>query len=351
MDKVMVFENKVYQQVLLETAQNCPLREFAGKKILLTGSTGLVGSFFVDLVYFFNLHNEKKIRLTGVNRDAERARIRFPHIDGNNIALVGSAVEKFSPCGDDKFDFIVHAASPADPLSYARNPIGTITANVLGTMNLLELSRKHGAKFLFVSTREVYGCIENSVRYKEHEFGLIDFNSVRSQYPESKRVSEILCRAYTDEYGVDAKIARLGYVYGPTQTEGDSRAVAQFLRNAARGEDIVLKSAGLQKRSWTFVADCVSGLIYVLLRGNETVYNIADENSEISIAGLAELIARESGTKVIRAQQSPEERKGSSDNNDALLDAAKLRSLGWKACVGIEEGIKRTIEIMRGLWG
>ncbi len=345
----MIYENKVYQQILSETAQNCFLYEFAGKRILLTGSTGLIGSFFVDLICFFNLHNEKKILLTGVNRNAERARIRFPHTDSNNIALVGSAVEKFSPCDDEKFDFIVHAASPADPLSYAKNPVGTITTNVLGTMNLLELSRKHGAKFLFVSTREVYGYIENSLRYKENEFGLIDFNGIRSQYPESKRVSEILCRAYTDEYGVDAKIARLGYVYGPTQTEGDSRAVAQFLRNAARGEDIVLKSAGLQNRSWTFVADCVSGLIYILLRGNETVYNIADENSEISIATLAELIARVSGRKVIHAEQSPEERKGSSDNNDALLDASKLRGLGWRCLFDLKTGIENTVKIYKSL--
>lgn len=342
----MFHESKVYRQILSATAENCLLLEFADKKILLTGSTGLIGSFFVDLVWLFNLHNEKKIQLTGVNRNVEKARIRFPYISDKNIAFVGSAVEKFSPCGDEKFDFIIHAASPADPLSFAKNPVETITANVLGTINLLELSRKHGSKFLFVSTREVYGQIVNSVRYKEDEFGLIDFNNVRSQYPESKRVAEILCRAYADECGVDAKIARLGYVYGPTQTEGDSRASAQFLRNAARGEDIVLKSAGLQKRSWTFVADCVSALIYMLLRGNEMVYNVADENSEVSVAKFAELVARTSGTKVVRSQQSAEERKGSSDDNNALLDATKLKGLGWKALFDLETGVEDTMKIL-----
>lgn len=349
MDKVMFYENKIYQQILLKTAENCPLREFADKKILLTGSTGLIGSFFVDLVYFFNLHNEKKIQLTGVNRNVEKTRIRFPYLTDKNIAFVGSGVEKFSPCDDGKFGFIIHAASPADPLSYVKNPVGTITTNVLGAINLLELSRKHGAKFLFVSTREVYGYIENSVRYKENEFGLIDFNNIRSQYPESKRVSEILCRAYADEYGVEAKIARLGYVYGPTQTEGDSRAAAQFFRNAARGEDIVLKSAGLQKRSWTFVADCVSALVYILLRGNEMVYNVADENFEVSVVEFAELVARVSGTKVVKSQQSAEERKGSSDDNNALLDATKLKRLGWKALFNLKTGIENTVKIYKAL--
>lgn len=345
----MFHESEIYRQILSATAESCPLREFVDKKILLTGSTGLIGSFFVDLVWFFNLHNEKKIQLTGVNRNVEKARVRFPYIIDKNIAFVGTAVEKFSPCGDGKFDFIIHAASPADPLSFAVNPVGTITTNVLGAINLLELSRKHGAKFLFVSTREVYGYIENSLRYKEDEFGLIDFNNIRSQYPESKRVSEILCRAYADEYGVEAKIARLGYVYGPTQTEGDSRAAAQFLRNAARGEDIVLKSAGLQKRSWTFVSDCVSALIYVLLSGNEMVYNIADEDSEVSVAEFAELVARVSGTKVVHTQQSAEERKGSSDNNNALLDSTKLKRLGWKAFFDLKTGIENTVKIYKAL--
>ena len=161
---MMFNESKVYQQILLKTAENCPIREFADKRILLTGSTGLIGSFFVDFVYFFNLHNEKKVQLTGVNRNIEKARVRFPYINDKNIAFVGSAVEKFSPCNDGKFDFIIHAASPADPLGFAENPVGTITANVLGTTNLLELSRKRGAKFLFISTREGYVCIENSVQ-------------------------------------------------------------------------------------------------------------------------------------------------------------------------------------------
>ena len=179
-----------------------------------------------------------------------------------------------------KFDYIIHGASNADPISYAKYPVETITTNVIGANNVLEYGKKHqNCKITFLSTFEVYGQTTHD-EYKELDFGLVDFNVFRSCYPESKRVMEILSRCYVDEYGVNVNVARLSSVYGPTMSPNDSKAHAQFLRNALGNEDIVMKSKGLAKRTYTYVFDASTAILMILFRGKTgECYNVSNENS------------------------------------------------------------------------
>lgn len=338
------FFNKYYQANLKQSIETSPINELSGKKVLLTGSTGLIGSYLVDLIFYFNMTTKTKITLTCINRNNLNVKERFSYIDNNEIDFKSCGIEEYIPA--QKYDYIIHAASLADPINYARFPVETITANVLGTISLLNLAKQSDSEFLFVSSREVYGYIKDSSHYREIDYGLIDFNNLRASYPESKRICELLCRSYGDEYNIKTKVVRLGYVYGPTQTKTDSRAVAQFLRNSVNGEDIVLKSLGTQKRSYTYVSDCVRGILYVLMHGKKSVYNIADEKSEITVAELASLIANVVGKKVISARQNEEEKKGSSDMHDALLSCSELHELGWKCLYDLSTGIRETIKVM-----
>ena len=153
----------------------------------------------------------------------------------------------------------------------------------------------------------------------------------RSCYPSSKRAAETLCASYAVEYGADVVIARPCHIYGPYFTEQDNRVYAQFIRNVVRNEDIVMKSTGEQFRSWCYVVDCASALLYILLKGERgQAYNIADESSIISIKELAEMVAEIGNKKVIMDLPTDVERKGFNVVTKSVFSTTKIRSLGWK---------------------
>jgi nucleoside-diphosphate-sugar epimerase len=183
---------------------------------------------------------------------------------------------------DFKADYVIHAACSAHPLAYSTDPVGTMQANLMGTMELLEYLRGcEGARFVFLSTGETYG--ENPDLpdgFAEESHGYVNPMNPRSCYPESKRAAETLCASYAAQYGVDALVVRLCHVYGPTITGANSRADAQFLRKALAGEDIVMKSTGAQVRSFCYVPDAAAALFTVLLKGETgQAYNIANKKS------------------------------------------------------------------------
>ncbi len=329
------------------------INEFAyllkNSSILITGATGLIGSFLVDALLYNNEVNKTKIEITGTGRSKERLNKRFSQCGSckEYLNLVARNATEVIP-DDEKYDYIIHLASNADPKNYSLYPAETIITNVLGTLRVLDYAVKHpNVKILYASSYEVYGEIPRKEKLSESDFGEIDFNSIRSGYPESKRVSELLIRSFVDEYSIDAKVARLSSVYGPTMTDSDDKAVAQFIRKAVNSEDIVLKSAGTQKRSYTYVADAVSGILTILCNGETgEAYNVANKFATTSIAELAEITANVAGTKVVYERSSEIERKGYSKTQDSILDTEKLIGLGFSSKYGVREGIERTIRIL-----
>lgn len=172
---------------------------------------------------------------------------------------------------------------------------------------------------------------------------------MRAGYPEGKRAGEALCQAYRKAYGLDVVIARLARSYGPTMRLTDTKAISQFICKAVAGEDIVLKSAGNQLYSYTYVADAVSGILTVLFLGEDgQAYNIADAGSDISLKDLAALIADCVGRKVVFELPDEQEAAGYSRATKALMNADKLKKLGWYAGWTMQSGIRRTLEILTG---
>ena len=222
--------------------------------------------------------------------------------------------------------------------------------NLFGTMNLLELSKDCGAKFLYLSTGEIYGNNTDHI-FTENDLGIVDTKLARSCYPESKRAAETLCMAYHSQYNVSVNIARLCYIYGATITDTNSRADAQFLRNAIQKQDIVMKSDGLQRRTYCYVADCVSGILTILLKGKDgEVYNISNHNSVVSIREYAQTLAKISGVKLVFDMPDEVEKKGYSKNADSILDSTKLQNLGWDAFYDIEKGLINTYKLKQKIW-
>ena len=317
-----------------------PLETLQDKNLLITGASGLIGGALVDIL----LSYIPKANVYAMTRSQSKAEQRFKGYLNNPyfhiiVADVNTPLE-----GNTDFHYIIHAASNANPNAYSLDPVGTMWTNINGTRNLLEYGRNHQLqRMVYVSSGEIYGNGDNAV-WTENDGGYIDTMSVRSCYPSSKRAAETLCVAYAEQYGIDTVVARPCHTYGPHFTDGDSRAYAQFVRKARAHEDIVLKSKGEQFRSWIYVADCVTAILTILLRGeNKQAYNIADTHSNVTIREMAEKIATIAGTKVVFDIPNTIEQKGFSQIRRAIFRTEKLESLGWHTQYTLDEGLRNTI--------
>lgn len=319
-----------------------PLGELSGCNILVTGGTGLIGSCLIDNLM---LNSKKDYQVFAIGRNQNRANSRFNRFkdDPTFHFLLGDVTEPLR-C-DTPFHYIIHAASNGSPNFFVNNPVEVMKSNIYGVSNLIEYGIRHDMKrFLYVSTGEVYGINESMV-LDEKSYGYVDILSTRSCYPSSKRAAETLAMCYASEYGADVVVARPCHTYGPHFTESDNRVYAQFIRNVINSQDIVMKSAGTQYRSWCYVEDCVNAMLYILLKGESgEAYNIADKNSVVTIRELAEMIARIAGRKVVMQLPSDYEKTEFTPINRAVFDTTKIESLGWTISGTMEEKLRKTIE-------
>lgn len=325
-----------------------PWDKLRDKTVLITGGTGLIGSFLIDVLAVANLGCN--VLLFG--RSEEKAMARFSEYwDADWLRFVKwDASLATLPAVDGAVDYVLHLASNTHPVAYATDPIGTIATNVIALNNLLSLAAdKKVSRFLFASSNEIYGENRGDVELFDEKYcGYIDCNMLRAGYPESKRCGEALCQAYIKQKGLDCVIARLTRTYGPTILPTDTKAISQFIKNALAGEDIVLKSEGRQYYSYQYVADSVAGLLTVLLKGEcGEAYNIADKSGDIMLRDLASLIAAQAGCKVVFDLPDAIESAGFSKATKARLDGQRLRTLGWSPIYSVDPGVCRTLSIMR----
>lgn len=339
-------EISAYKQDVLNIFDcDLPWAKLSGANILVTGATGLIGGCLAETL-MTNPNRDYHVYASG--RNEERARIRFKEFESDE-AFHFVKYDVMMPLDYDvQFDYIIHAASNGSPNFFVRKPVEVMKSNLYGVVNLMEYGLKHGMKrMLYVSSGEVYGEGDGRV-FTEDYSGYVDCTKPRSCYPSSKRAAETLCVSYAAEYGADVVIARPCHVYGPYFTEQDNRVYAQFIRNVLRGEDIVMKSTGEQKRSWCYVVDSVSALLHILLNGkNGEVYNIADPHSNVSIRELAEMIADIGGKKVVMDLPDVEEKKGFNVVTKSVFSIDKIVLLGWMPVSEIQRKLVCTINELK----
>lgn len=305
------------------------------RTVIVTGAGGLIGRAVAEKFA------DEGWSVVVAGRDVIRLRALFGE------RMKGVEYNALEPV---EFDFgvdaIIHAASAASPELFVKSPVETMWANVFGVRELLEYARRVKAqKVVYVSSSEVYGrATPRENGFKEDDYGFVDGLDVRSSYPMGKRAAETLCASYVKEYGVDVSIVRPGHIYGPTASPKDQRVSSAFAWAAARGEPIVLKSAGTSRRSYTHCMDCASAIVKVTEKGvSGEAYNVANRDGVCSIRRMAEIMADAGGVELRMELPSAEEQTAFNPMDNSCLDPTKLEALGWRGSIGYEEGFRQTV--------
>ena len=323
-----------YQQDIDKVASQLVLPQDGN--MLITGATGLIGSTLVDILM---MHSHCTVYAMG--RNSQRAAQRFEAY-WQNARFHFIEHDVCNPLTlDVDFHYIIHAASNASPNFFQQSPVEVMKSNLTGLCNMVEYGMKHQLqRMVYVSSGEVYGEGDGSI-FTEQSSGYINILSPRACYPSSKRAAETLCASYCQEYGVEIVIARPCHTYGPYFTENDNRVYAQFIRNALKGEDIVMKSKGEQYRSWIYVVDCAAAILLLLTKGTSgEAYNVANSESNITIYQLAQKIATLRQRQVMMDIQ---EGGNTTPITKAVFSTQKLEQLGWKPMFNMDEGLEHTI--------
>jgi UDP-glucuronate decarboxylase len=324
---------------------------FFNSTILVTGANGFLPAYLVESLLYINYINPNaRVKIIALVRNIQKAKNRFSDYRNNfNLKFISQDVSDPIVLSD-KIDYIIHAASQASPKFYGKDPVGTLKANVLGTINLMDIAIINKVKsFLYFSSGEVYGEISiGKVPTTESDYGYIDPANVRSCYAESKRMGENICVSYFHQYNVPIKIVRPFHTYGPGMMLNDGRVYADFVSDILNDKDISMNSDGLAQRSFCYLTDATIGFFKVLLNGKDgNAYNVGNPEQEYSILALAEQLVKiypEKKLRVIKQIQSENNNYLKSPITRSSPNINKIKLLNWSPKISIEDGFKRTIE-------
>ncbi|NLU78124.1 NAD-dependent epimerase/dehydratase family protein [Micromonospora sp. HNM0581] len=311
-----------------------------GHRVLVTGGAGFVPSHLVDSVI------ERGCTVVALDNFVTGSRGNVAHLlDEPTFTLVEADISDGlpnHPALAERFDAILHMASPASPTDFEKLPVEILRVGSVATLHLLERAAADGARFLLASTSEAYGDPKEHPQ-RETYWGNVNPVGIRSVYDEAKRFSEAATMAYRRSRGVDTAIVRIFNTYGPRMRPDDGRAIPTFISQALRGEPITVHGTGDQTRSICYVADLVRGILLLLDSTESGPVNCGTEH-EMSMRELAETVVSLCGsqsevTYVTRSADDPEMRRP---------DLALARkTLGYQPTVAPEEGLRRTIEHFR----
>lgn len=315
-----------------------------GKSVMITGATGMLAHYCVCFFMYLNKKYNADIKVIALVKNNKKAEEMFrSYLDSEMFEILVQDISKSIDYGE-KVDFIIHAAGYSSPYHIKNNPVGIIEANIVGTINILNFAMKGNiSNILYTSTREIYGELKEKETINEGDMGVLDPLDMRSCYPESKRMGEQIFESFYRQYSIPFKIVRIAHVYGPGMAICDGRVMSDFIGDVVNGRNIVLKSDGLADRAFCYLTDAVAAMIIVLLKGNNgEAYNISNEEEPVIIRELAEKLAKMLPNISLEYIEN-KDKSGYCAYKRTGLGTDKLRKLGWKPMISLDDGLVRTV--------
>ena len=304
-------------------------------RIVVTGAAGFIGSHLCETLL------ARGDSVIGIDNLVTGDLNNIAHLRALDFQFIRHDVTQYIDV-DGPVEYVLHWASPASPIDYLELPIQTLKVGSLGTHNALGLAKKKGATFVLASTSEIYGDpLEHP--QKETYWGHVNPIGPRGVYDEAKRFAEAITLAYHRTHGVNTKIVRIFNTYGPRMRLRDGRAVPAFVSQALANQDVTVFGDGTQTRSFCYVTDLVRGILSLMdAKTNEPV-NIGNPH-EVTIEEIARTIIRLIGsTSTIIYRPLPVD-----DPRQRRPDITRARTLlAWEPTVGLEEGLKKSIEYFK----
>lgn len=303
-------------------------------RIVVTGGAGFVGSHLVD-----KLMNRGDEVIVIDNFFTGRKENLVHHLGNPRFELIRHDVVEPILL---EVDQIYHLACPASPVHYKYNPVKTIKTNVMGTLNMLGLAKRVGARFLLTSTSEVYGDpLEHP--QKETYWGNVNPIGVRSCYDEGKRTAETLAMDYHRGAGVEVRISRIFNTYGPRMCLDDGRVVSNFVSQAIRKQPMTVYGDGKQTRSFQYVSDLVDGLVALMESEHVGPFNMGNPG-EFTMLELAEVV-----TEIIDPSATIEFKPNTADDpSKRKPDISKAKELlNWEPKISLRQGLPRMVSDFR----
>lgn len=338
----------IYRDIEEIISSKLPWERLYNKSILITGGTSYIMNYFIRVLLKLNENIDANIKVTIMARSKEKVEHLFPDMNADVLNIIYGDICEAKSMDGGAADFVINAASPANPLMWAKAPFETLQTLTLGTMNVLEACRKWEVeKLMQISSSVVYGTdTQKGSRLREDNTGRFDFNELGNVYALGKITSEMLCNSFSQEYGLMYSVARPFIVYGPNMDISMKKAFTDFLYNVLDEKDIIMKSDGIAERSYCYVSDVVRGLFSILLKGEAgEAYNVANSHEIVSIKKLADTFAllSEGKSKVICNVPRIDRDYLNVKIDSMIADTTKLEALGWESKVNLKEGIRRTL--------
>ena len=326
--------------------------KFRGKKIAVTGATGLIGKSLIYTLLEADKKYDLGCQILAFVRNKEKAAKVFKNVEEKTLQIISQDVTKPVP-EEVLADYLVHGASITTSKTMVEHPVATIMTTVDGTRNMLDFAARCRIEcVVYLSSMEAYGMTDGSKEeLREEDLGYIDLTNIRNGYAEGKRMAECLCSAFASEYGVNVKVARLAQTFGAGIAKDENRVFAQFARSVLRGEDIVLHTKGDKANCYCYTSDAIAGILVLLTKGEKgQAYNVANMDTFCSIRELAETFLQFDEKKQCKLRiEIPENAAslGYAPSSVLRLNSEKLMALGWKPEKNMQDMAGRLLESMK----
>ena len=323
-----------------------------GKTIMVSGATGLVGSAIVRYLIALNEVKDACIQIIPLYRDIDKYEQVFADTKGRDDVSPAyfSADEDFAYEGQS--DYIIHCAGiSGGSKMHLKDPVKIFNIGIGGTRRLLDYAAAHHCEgFVYVSTYEIYGGVNEDKLIDENHPCLLNPMVLRNSYAEVKRVCESMLTAYSAKYGFKVFSGRLTSTFGTGVSYNDPRFFAEFARCVVEGRNIVMKSTGGTVRNYLDVDDAASAFLYILVNGeNGNAYNLTNRNNAISVRDIATKLIALGGIQVELVFDIADDIKalGFRKEGVTLMDPSKLEGIGWAPVYTFEETLQKLLETFK----